>query len=122
MVRIGPEGFGRRVREARERLSLTQEQLARLAEVDRKTVNRWEQERGRGARSDELYRLARALGESTDYLAAAFSAAALHLRALADHLEATPADELPTGDLPVVIPPIVGEPREDQTGERSGTR
>lgn len=59
--------FGERVRLARERLRLKQEQLADLVGTDAGSVSRWE--RGKGyPQAPQLARLAGALGESIDYL------------------------------------------------------
>lgn len=60
-------GFGERVRVARERLKMKQEQLADLVGTDAGSVSRWE--RGRGyPQAPQLARLSHALGESIDYL------------------------------------------------------
>jgi transcriptional regulator with XRE-family HTH domain len=60
-------GFGERVRVARERLRMKQEQLAELVATDAGSVSRWE--RGKGyPQAPQLAKLAAALGESLDYL------------------------------------------------------
>lgn len=63
----GVEGFGERVRVARERLNLDQRQLGDLVGADKSSVNRWE--RGRGyPQAPQLAKIAQALGESIDWL------------------------------------------------------
>ena len=60
-------GFGERVRVARERLNLKQDELAAALGTDAGTVSRWE--RGKGyPQTVQLARLATALGESLDHL------------------------------------------------------
>ena len=59
--------FGERVRVARERLKMKQEELGALVGTDAGSVSRWE--RGKGyPQAPQLARLARALGESIDHL------------------------------------------------------
>lgn len=60
-------GFGERVRTARLRIGLTQEQLGDLCGTDGGTVSRWELGKGY-PQAPQLARLAHALGESIDHL------------------------------------------------------
>lgn len=59
--------FGKRVRAARKRLGMEQEELADMLGTDAGTISRWE--RGKGyPQAPQLARLAKALGDSVDYL------------------------------------------------------
>jgi transcriptional regulator with XRE-family HTH domain len=61
------DGFGERLRLARERLELRQDQLAALVGTDAGSISRWE--RGKGhPQTQQLAKLVTALGESLDYL------------------------------------------------------
>lgn len=61
------QAFGKRVRQARERLSLGQAEVAELVGTDVGTISRWE--RGQGyPQTMQLARLSVVLGESIDYL------------------------------------------------------
>lgn len=60
-------GFGDRVRAARKRIGLEQEQLADLVGTDAGSISRWELGKGY-PQARQLARLAKALGESIDYL------------------------------------------------------
>jgi transcriptional regulator with XRE-family HTH domain len=60
-------GFGKRLREARERLGLKQSEVGKLMGVDDGTISRWELGKGYPA-APQLEGLAKALGESLDHL------------------------------------------------------
>lgn len=60
-------GYGDRIRRARERRNLTQEQLAELLGVSVASINRWEHERSY-PRADQRARLCTVLGVSSDDL------------------------------------------------------
>lgn len=97
---LGADGFGGRLRSAREAKSLTQGQLAEAVGVQRQAVIRWERGR-RKPRGEWLHKIAHALDTTVESLAGetpmreqhgeAFRAgqrdAAKHLRLLADALE-----------------------------------
>lgn len=56
------DGFGARLRRAREAAQLTQEELAAKAGVNRVTIANWELGEGGGARADQVKAVALALG------------------------------------------------------------
>jgi transcriptional regulator with XRE-family HTH domain len=60
--------LGDRIRKQRQRLGLTQEELASKADVDRPRITELEMNRRTKVASDVLRRLARALSCTTDYL------------------------------------------------------
>lgn len=59
--------FGRRVNEARERVGLTQQQLAEKLGSSQRAIARWERD-SIALRPDQLFVLADVLGVSLDYL------------------------------------------------------
>jgi len=61
------EGFGERLRVARERLLMSQSELADAVDTDAGSISRWELGKGY-PQAKQLARLAVALGESLDYL------------------------------------------------------
>ena len=60
--------IGARIREARDRLSLTQQQLADRLGVDQSTVSGWEREDKRRPSRDLMPAVAKALGRTVDWL------------------------------------------------------
>jgi len=56
---------GNRLKQTRETLGLTQQELADLAGVSLRTITRWE---GQSSNEDNLFQVARALNVSADYL------------------------------------------------------
>lgn len=60
--------LGKRLQAARKRKGLTQEQLARQAGVALNTITRLEQGHMQQIRSESLYKLAKALEVTSDYL------------------------------------------------------
>jgi transcriptional regulator with XRE-family HTH domain len=60
--------LGDRIKKRRERLGLTQDELARQANVRRPTISELESNRRIAVSTEIIKRFARALGCSTDYL------------------------------------------------------
>ncbi len=79
--------FGRRMRQRREQLGMSQQELARLTEIPQSRLSEFEG----GGRTEmtvsTALKIARALGVGLDYLAGTFDAAA----------EAPPAETAPAG-------------------------
>ena len=94
--------IGVRIREARERLGLTQQQLADRVGVDQSTVSGWERDDKRRPARDLMPSVARALGRTAEWLEGR-EGAGLSDRARSYDIEdavAEPAEEnLPAGEI-----------------------
>lgn len=66
MVNFDPGGFGRRVRELREKLGISQAALAKAIGVGQQTVNNWES--GAVKKTSAIVEVARALSTTPEWL------------------------------------------------------
>lgn len=98
--------FGARMKAARERLGMTQRELATATDIDAMQISRWERGPRTPQNQDELIRLAETLGVTIDHLVRG-TAPTSNARWTADEIRAWPV-------VPLLVELMAGEEPTDE--------